>query len=94
MQPGEIVALQWGDIDRHGSFLEVRRSYCGISKQMQTPKSGKTRRIDISRQPQETLKALLLERKKEPWQKGWGEGPTFVFVSATGATLDSDKVRH
>jgi integrase len=91
---GEAVAFQWGDIDWHGGFLEVRRSYCRISKKTQTPKSGKTRRIDMSRQLQETLKALLLERKKETLQKGWNELPPWVFVSETGSMLDGDNIRH
>ncbi len=91
---GEIVALQWGDIDWHGRFLEVRRTYCRISKKLLTPKSGKTRKIDMSHQLTETLKALLLERKKETLCKGWGEVPPWIFVSETGTKLDGDHIRN
>jgi len=91
---GEALTLQWGDIDWHGGFLEVRRTYCRISKQVLTPKSGKTRRVDMSRQLTETLKALLVERKKETLLKGWGEVPLWVFVTETGTRLDGDHVRN
>ena len=91
---GEIVALQWGDIDWYGRFIEVRRSYCRTSKTLLTPKSGKARRVDMSQQLTETLKALLVERKKETLQKGWGEVPPWVFVSETGTRVQGDNIRH
>jgi hypothetical protein len=38
--------VEWGDIDWNGNFLDIRRStWRGITG---TPKSGKTRRIDMS----------------------------------------------
>ncbi len=43
---GEALALQWGDIDWHGCFMEIRRTFCHRSRQILTPKSGKTRRVD------------------------------------------------
>jgi integrase len=48
----------------------------------------------MSRQLIETLKALLLERKKETLRNGWGEVPPLVFVSETGTMLDRDNVRR
>ena len=42
---GELLALQWGDIDFHGGFIEVRRAY--VMGEFTTPKNGKTRRIDL-----------------------------------------------
>src|SRR5262249_22757893 len=78
---GEARALQWGDIDWHGRFIEVCHTFS--KGQLTTPKSGKTRRVDMSRQLTETLKALLVERKKETLKKGWGEVPEWVFC--TGA---------
>jgi integrase len=47
---GEALALQWDVIDWHGGFLEVRHAYChSTSRRLQTPKNGKTRRVDMSR---------------------------------------------
>ena len=48
----------------------------------------------MSRQLQDTLKSLLLERKKETLQKGWNELPLWVFISETGSMLDGDNIRH
>src|SRR3990172_3016218 len=48
MRKGELRGLQWGDLDFHGRFIEVRR---GFSKgDLSTPKSGKPRRVDMSDQ--------------------------------------------
>ena len=53
MRIGEALALKWGDIDFNGRFIHVQR---GLSRmKIQTPKSGKTRRIDMSPQLAETL---------------------------------------
>ena len=77
---GEAVSLQWGDIDFHDRFIEVRRN---LSKgKLQTPKSGKWRRVDMSLQLTETLKALQRERRKQTLQKGRREMPEWVFISA------------
>ncbi len=79
MRVGEAFALQWGDIDFHGRFAEVRRTFS--RGRLSTPKSNKSRRIDLSLQLTETLKALLVERKKETLRHGWGELPPWVFVN-------------
>ncbi len=91
---GETLALQWDAIDWHGGFLEVRHAYCHTSRRLQTPKNGKTRRVDMSRQLTETLKALLVERKKETLKNGWREVPPWVFVNEAGGMIDGDNLRH
>jgi integrase len=45
---GVALALQWGDIDWHGRFMEIQRAYCHRSRKIQSPKNGKTRRVDMS----------------------------------------------
>lgn len=91
---GEALALQWGDLDFHGRFIEVQRAFCHTSRPILTPKNGKTRRVDMSTQLTETLSILLLERKKETLKKGWGEVPAFLFVTETGEMLDGDNLRR
>jgi integrase len=46
---GEAVALQWGDLDLSGRFLEVNRSaqYRAHRLHIGTPKSGQERRVDV-----------------------------------------------
>jgi integrase len=48
MRLGEALAIQWGDIDFEGCFIEVRRNL--VSGRNETPKSGKSRRVDMSLQ--------------------------------------------
>lgn len=92
MRLGEAVALQWGDLDFAGRFIEVRHTL-GYGK-LTTPKSGKGRRVDMSRQLTETLKAMLLERKKETLKHGWGAVPEWVFISEEGTPLDACNFRN
>ncbi len=68
---GELLALEWGDIDFRGGFIEVRLAH--VLGHFTTPKNGKTRRVDMSRQLAETLKLLLTEPKKDVMARGWGK---------------------
>lgn len=82
---GEAFGFQWGDIDFAGRFMEIRRTLS--DGRLTVPKSGKTRRVDLSQQLTETLKVLLLERKKETLRNGWGDVPEWVFISSVGTPL-------
>jgi integrase len=86
MRLGELLALEWGDLDFRGGFIEVRRSL--VEGRFTTPKNHKARRVDMSRQLSDTLKALQVERKKEALAKGWKEVPDLVFVNEAGKPLD------
>jgi integrase len=86
LRMGEALGLQWTDIDFHDRFIEVQRTLS--HRRLTTPKSGKSRRVDLSLQLAETLKALLVEQKKETLRKGWGEVPEWVFINEEGKPLD------
>jgi integrase len=88
---GEAIALQWDDIDFHGRFIEVKHTW-GYGR-LTVPKSGKGRRVDMSTQLTETLRALLLERKKETLRNGRGEVPPWVFMSEWGNPRDAATFR-
>ena len=47
MRLGELLGLQWGDIDFQGRFIEVRRSLVEGGR-IELPKKGKIRRVDLS----------------------------------------------
>jgi len=93
---GEAVALQWGDLDFrpdfHGRFIEVRRNF--TRGKLSTPKSGKGRRVDMSRMLTDTLQTLLIERKKEKLQRGWKDLPAWVFTTEDGTMIDPDNFRR
>jgi integrase len=91
MRLGELLALQWGDIDFRGGFIEVRRGY--VKGKITTPKNGKTRRIDMSPQLADTLKTLRTDRKKEALATGKGEVPELVFLNGVGRLVDHGNLR-
>jgi integrase len=59
-----------------------------------TPKNGKTRRVDMSAQLTDTLKALAIARKEETLRQAWGAVPAWVFCNAEGRPVDGDNLRH
>lgn len=89
---GEALALQWGDIDFNSRFIAIQR---GMSRgRIETPKNGKTRRVDMSLQLTKTLKELQHERKLEAIKKGWGQVPDYVFINNKGLLLEATNWRH
>lgn len=82
MRRGEILALQWEDIDFGGSVIRVRRSLSG--GEIQTPKTEKSRRsIQVG--------AALLKMLKEHKLRTGGRG-SFVFTTKGGTLLDADNL--
>ena len=87
---GELIGLQWGDIDFHGGFIEVRRAV--VMGRETTTKSHKIRRVDMSRQLMEELK-----RRKEIRQLEAMNGKEllpWVFLSPGGVRLDERNLRR
>jgi integrase len=92
MRLGEAMALKWADIDFHGRFIIVER---GFSRgKIETPKSGKSRRVDMSKQLANVLSGLKHRRKVETIKKGWKKMPEWVFVSSLGTSLDINNWRR
>ena len=89
---GELLALSWSDIDFNERLIHVRRNR--TAGQVGTPKSGKSRKVDVSQQLTNVLKSLLVERKAEKLKKGWKELPEIVFCGTGGGPLDADNLRH
>jgi hypothetical protein len=87
-----LMALKWADIDFHGRFINVER---GFSRgKIETPKSGKSRRVDMSKQLANVLSELKHRRKIETVKKGWKKMPEWVFVSSLGTSLDINNWRR
>ena len=91
LRMGELLALQWGDIDWQGRFLEVQRNYTRL--RLTTPKSGESRRVDMSRELGQTLKDLHTEQQIEAAARGWKDFPPWVFTSETGGLLHPNNLR-
>lgn len=89
---GEALALKWGDIDFNGRFSHVQR---GLSRmKIQTPKNGKTRRVDMSPHLAETLAAYRIECKKKGLALGLGDALEYIFTNEKGTFIDLSNWRR
>jgi integrase len=86
MRLGELLGLQWGDIDFQGRFIEVRRSLVEGGR-IELPKNGKIRRVDISLVLAETLQRLRVQRAQEALARGWKQLPDWVFCNEEGRPI-------
>jgi hypothetical protein len=88
---GELLALQWGDVDVTGRFLEVRRNL--VAGRLTSTKNTNRRRVDMSLKLTETLRELHRARKAASLKAG-KPVPQWVFINSDGTALDGDNVRH
>ena len=97
LRRGELVALRWGDIqfgDSDGGpnrFILVQHNY--VVRQFTTPKSKKSRRVDLSRQ----LRTELLKLRDRRMLSAFASGKTsildeLVFPSPEDSVLDPDNL--
>ncbi len=91
MRLGEILALQWDDIDFHGRFIRVHKGY--RRGELGTTKTGKERRVDMSDQLVATLQALLAQRRREALREGRGEVCPIVF-NRDGKHMEQNFIRR
>ena len=89
---GEALALQWTDIDFNSRFIHVQR---GISRgNIEPPKNGKTRKVDMSMQLTEVLNAYQVECKEKGFALGLGDAPEYIFTNEKGGLIDKDNWRR
>ena len=89
MRKGEARGLQWGDIDWNGKFIEVRRAFSGDD--LGTPKSGKTRKVDLGDRLKEVLERHLLADKARALKTGQSVSE-WVFPAPDGGPLGDDAI--
>ena len=83
MRPGELLAIKRGDVNGHGSVIEIqRRVYRGG---LGRPKNGKVRKVAIPARTAGLLREWL-EIAVEPEPDAW------VFASEEGTPLWRDNV--
>ncbi|MEX2662445.1 MAG: tyrosine-type recombinase/integrase [Vicinamibacterales bacterium] len=91
LRSGELLGLQWGDIDWHGRFMLVQRNI--VRGVLTTPKSHQRRRVDLSVQLVEVLLDWRRQQRAASLKKG-AEVPVWLFPSRTGTALEERNVRH
>jgi integrase len=91
MRLGELLAVQWGDLDLTERFVEVRRNVvCG---KITTPKNHQRRRVDLSLTLTHALERRFTAAKAAALKAGEPMAP-WVFPNRDGGFLDADNVRR
>ncbi len=90
MRIGEMEALQVGDIDFEGRFIEVRRSH--RRGRVTDTKNRKRRQVDMTPLA-ETLKSLLTSHKRRALRE-CRPVPDWVFASRDGGMLNRDTFKN
>lgn len=77
LRMGELIALQWGDIDFSTASVHVRRQWCQVAKDFTLPKSNERRVVPL---PPRVVEAL------REWKAGAPAGlpNALVFTTAKG----------
>ncbi len=83
---GEILGLQWTDVDFERSRVTIRRAI--VRGRETTPKNGKARTIAIPMSLSAFLRELLAQRRRECLDMGWPEVPKWVFPAAAGGPME------
>ena len=91
MRQGELLGLQWGDVDFHGQFIEVRRAI--VRRQITTTKTHKIRRVDMSPQLAHILTALKETRELEAALHGTTLA-AWIFLGPTRQRMSNELVRN
>jgi len=90
LRMGELLALRWEDLDFIGRFIQVSRNY--THWKLTTPKSGESRRVDMSLELTQVLKDLKLERQINAGASGI-DIPPWVFCNEKGGLLHPHNLR-
>lgn len=89
---GEAVALQWDDIDWHGGFANIQRSYS--KRRYSTPKSGKGRRVDVSDHLLDVLSTRHVAAKKQALRTGTPLAPWVFPGDPPNQPMDASNFRR
>jgi integrase len=99
LRKGELIAVKWGDIqfgnseDDPNRYLLVQRNF--VHGKFTTPKSKKSRRVDLSRELRRTLLELRDTRPLTAMMAGKiGISDDLIFPSKAGTVLDPNNLMH
>ena len=84
MRSGELMALEWGDIEEQNGIIRVSKSFNKRMKVTKCPKNGTWRNVDINSQLADLLRSLRHERRNEthilPTFSEWKNGQAGVIL--------------
>ena len=87
MRLGEVLALEWSDIDFNNGFINVKKSWRnGV---MSATKTGRSRQVDMSDQLSTELRILKQRRKIEAIKKGLSQPVEAVFYDRLSFVINA-----
>ena len=90
---GEIIALQWQDIDFFQRLILVQRNI--TRGKITTPKSRSSRRhVRMTSQLAEILKQHKTRMAERTLKQGWGSLPEWIFTNEDGSPLNYGNFIH
>ena len=99
LRRGELVALRWGDIEFGNGeedpnrYILVQHNY--VLGRFTTPKSKKSRRVDLSQQLRGVLLALRQQREVEALRAGKASiMDDLVFPSQAGTVMNGENITN
>jgi integrase len=100
MRSGELMALEWGDIDEKNGIIRVSKTFNKRLQSTKCPKNGTWRNVDINSQLKEIINELKRTRMNEStvlptfpeWKNGQGGTVLRMFLKKIG--IDKDVVFH
>lgn len=92
MRSGELMALEWGDVDEQNGIIRVSKSFNKRMKITKCPKNGNWRNVDINSQLAGLIRSLRQERLSEihllprfsEWKQGQGGLVLRLFLERIG----------
>lgn len=92
LRSGEVIAIQWPDIDWNGKFIEIRRQLVRGKLTTLKTKHGR-RRVDLSDDLLSTLANLKKKLQEEALKRGCNEISEWVWANKKGHRIDIDRVK-
>ena len=92
MRLGELLALEWNNIDWNKKYIQVRKTY-KTGRVSPTKTDSSIREVDISNELYEALKKLNRERKIEGLKNGNGK-PVDVIFHRNGEHMEQNYIRR
>lgn len=87
LRMGELIALQWQDLDFHNKWLYVQRNI--TRGKITTPKSKSGYRyVRMTNQLCQVLKEHRNYARKQAMKNGWGSPPEWLFYNEEGSFLN------
>jgi integrase len=90
---GELIALQWQDVDFHNKLILVQRNV--TRGKIITPKSRSSKRsVRMTQQLVNVLKGHRNWMKEETLRQGWGNVPEWIFCNEDAGFLSYPNFMH